>query len=64
MCGEFEVTSVVAELPCFDPILLFAGVMDNMIPFHNTSVNVSADDISALADFVLVVSIPRVMCSE
>ncbi|CAM0946013.1 unnamed protein product [Alopecurus aequalis] len=30
-----------------------SSVMDNMIPVHDTSVNVSADDISALADFVL-----------
>ncbi|EMS54307.1 ABC transporter A family member 7 [Triticum urartu] len=32
----------------------FVGsAMDNMIPVHDASVNVSADDISALADFVL-----------
>ncbi|KAF7078902.1 hypothetical protein CFC21_083251 [Triticum aestivum] len=32
----------------------FVGsAMDNMIPVHHASVNVSADDISALADFVL-----------
>jgi hypothetical protein len=49
----------------FDRIFLYAGVMDNMIPVQSTSVNVSADDISALADFVLVVlSVPLVMCSE
>ncbi|XP_051194420.1 ABC transporter A family member 8 isoform X1 [Lolium perenne] len=30
-----------------------SSVMDNMIPVQSTSVNVSADDISALADFVL-----------
>ena len=38
--------------------LLIAGAMGNMIPVHDASVNVSADDISALADFVLVASIP------
>uniref|UniRef100_A0ACD5YPS3 Uncharacterized protein n=1 Tax=Avena sativa TaxID=4498 RepID=A0ACD5YPS3_AVESA len=30
-----------------------SGVMDNMMPVQTTSVNVSANDISALADFVL-----------
>lgn len=32
-----------------------SSVMDNMIPVQNTSVNVSANEISALADFVLAI---------
>jgi hypothetical protein len=48
----------VVKVSGFDRISLLAGVMDNMIPAHDTSVNVSADDISALADFVLVLSSP------
>jgi hypothetical protein len=44
VCAEVEVTSMASEL-------LYDGYM---IPAHDTSVNVSADDISALADFVLV----------